>query len=516
MTDTVHRRLPRSGFRLASPHGARLVAVGGPLLTGGIAVAATFAGVSQQVRLPDWWGPWPLRRAGSFDGYVVLEVILLGCLCALWTWQTAGLLRRPATVVDAPEGSAGGRRPVAAVPALLGVGTACAIPLLVSGPIGSLDVQSYAAIGRLAAIGLDPYRATPGLLGDGYSAAVDPLWRWTPTPYGPLQVQLLRATVLLAGDRVGLAVLLIRGVAVVALAAAVVISLRAAQQRDRLAVLVLIVLNPVVLLHVVSGAHFDVLIGALAVLVIGLSRRGQHATAMALAVVACAVKLPGAVLVAYVVVDVLRRTPRLRRTTVLSRTLGSGLGSLVAVAALCHDPFGWVSALGVPGIVHNGAAPSTWMAYLTGLSTGHLVGPGLDTAFTIGRTATSVVGTCAAAVQLWRATSGSTRQAYHGVGWALLALAVTGPALYPWYLTWGLFAAALGSGPRGRIALVGLSSTASVAAALGQGWAVFGVWSAVLLAVLGYTAWAARAVLARDRADAPPVTAGLPYLIEQA
>ena len=58
---------------------------------------------------------------------------------------------------------------------------------------------------------------------------------------------------------------------------------------------------------------------------------------------------------------------------------------------------------------------------------------------------------------LWSATSGSTRQAFRGVGWALIALAATGPAFYPWYLAWGLFATAVGSGPRGRFALAGLS-----------------------------------------------------------
>jgi hypothetical protein len=484
---------------------AVLLAVGGLLLTLGIAVAAAFAGVSQQVRLPDWWGPWPWRQNGASDGFVVAGLLSLGALCLLWTWMAVRLARWPGT--DQTGGSESpGRWPALRVPAVLGMGAAWAAPFLVSGPVGSLDVQSYAAIGRLAAIGLDPYRATVGLLGDRFSAAVDPLWRWTPTPYGPLQVQLLRGLELLSGGSVGVTVLLVRTVAVLALGAALILTLRATALSDRVQVLVLTVLNPVVLLHVMSGAHLDVLIGALAVPVIGLSRRGQHVPAMAIAAVACAIKLPGSVLVAFVVLDVLRRVPRWRRAPVLARTLGSGGAVLFAVVMLCRDPFGWVPALSVAGIVRNGAAPSTWAAYLAGLFSGHLTGPGLDAAFTVGRAVTGAIGVCTVLALLWRATSGSTRQAYHGVGWALLALAVSGPALYPWYLTWGLFAAALASGARGRIVLVGLSTTTCVAAALGQGWVVFGTWLAVLLAVLCGTGWWARKAFA----DHPSETAAHP------
>jgi alpha-1,6-mannosyltransferase len=43
------------------------------------------------------------------------------------------------------------------------------------------------------------------------------------------------------------------------------------------------------------------------------------------------------------------------------------------------------------------------------------------------------------------------------VGGALLVVAVSGPVIYGWYLGWGLFAAAAGSRPRHRDALVVLS-----------------------------------------------------------
>src|SRR5206468_2865117 len=107
-----------------------------------------------------------------------------------------------------PDRRNGGRRrgrgchPAGHPPPLAGPVAIWSVPFLVGGPMVSLDVQSYAAIGRLATLGLDPYQDTPGLLSDRFGAGVDPLWRWTPTPYGPLQVQLLHGLAALAGNHV--------------------------------------------------------------------------------------------------------------------------------------------------------------------------------------------------------------------------------------------------------------------------------------------------------------------------
>jgi hypothetical protein len=479
---------------LTEPRSHRLVVaitVGGLLLTTGVAVATARAGVTQDVRLPRWLGPWPLRQPGALHGWVVLGLVLIVGLCAVWTWLTAAVLRLPA-FREAWQGLR--LRTVAVIAAVW------ALPFLLTGPVGSLDVQSYAAIGRMAAVGLDPYRMGPAALGDRFAVAVDPLWRATPTPYGPLQVQLLRALAVVTGGHVGAAVLLIRAVCVLALAAAVWFMLRATEAADRLSALVLTALNPVVLVHLVSGAHLDVLVGLLAVLVVACTRAGRPGLAMALAVVATAFKLPGSVLVAFVLLDVVRRSPAPLRSRALAPVAACGLAVSAAVVAVCPDPFGWVSALGVPGLVRNGAAPSTWMAYAAGLLTGHVSGPELDLAFTLGRTAMGMLGVGAVLTLLWSATSGSSRQAFRGVGWALIALAATGPAFYPWYLAWGLFAAAVGSGPRGRFAVAGLSVAACVGAALSEGWVVFAVWLVLLVGSVWFWVWTGRDHLARRSA----------------
>jgi hypothetical protein len=302
-----------------------------------------------------------------------------------------------------------------------------------------------------------------------------------------------------AGHDVRTAVLLIRGVAVLGMVAGVVLAVRAVPLADRVPVLLVTALNPVMLVHVVSGAHLDVLVGALAVLVVGLTRSGRPATAMGFAVLACALKLPGAVLMAFVLLDVVRAAPSPGRPRTLFRVFGGGLCVLGPVIALCPDPFGWVAALGVPGRAHNAAAPSTWMSYAATALTEPLSGHVPEPSFAVGRTVAATIGVAVVCGLLWRATAGSRTAAFRGVGWALVIVALTGPVLFPWYLVWGLFAAAVGSGLVGRLGLVSLSSAVCMAAALGSGSVVVLTWVVVTVAVLGFTGYAGRALLT-DRA----------------
>jgi hypothetical protein len=481
------------------------VAGAGLALTAGTAVVAAFAGVPQSVTLPHWLGPWPQRMPGQLTGWVAAGILLLGALCLLWTWLAAPLLAPGLFGAGArPGGPLGGMR----ARTLALVAGAWSLPFLVAGPIGSLDVQSYAAIGRLAASGLNPYQVSPSWLTDSYGAAVDPLWRWTPTPYGPLQVAAFRGAAMLAGHHVGLAVLLLRAMAVLGAVAAVALAMRATPASGRAPLFVVTALSPVVLIHVVSGAHSDVFVGALAVLVVVLARADRPALAMVAAVLACALKLPGTVLVAFVLLDLLRRAPQSERARSLGRAVGAGLAVVAAIVAVCPDPFGWVPALRVPGIVRNGSAPSTWTSYVLGALTGHLSGQPLDHSFTVGRAFVAVVGVAVVVALLWRATSGPRGAAFHGLGWALIVLALSGPSLYPWYLTWGLFAAAAGSGPRGRLALIGLGSVTCLFSAMSPSTLPVVAWLVAMAGVLAFTGWVARGVIIAQRTDVELSPAG--------
>ena len=79
-----------------------------------------------------------------------------------------------------------------------------AVPLLIGPPLGSRDVYAYAAQGRLAAEGYDPYQEGPARLGpdDPVLAPVDPLYRDAPVPYGPVFVFASSAIAQFSGDQV--------------------------------------------------------------------------------------------------------------------------------------------------------------------------------------------------------------------------------------------------------------------------------------------------------------------------
>ena len=72
-------------------------------------------------------------------------------------------------------------------------------------PVGTSDPASYAAYGRIAALGKDPYTFLPAQLPGGvhnpYVALVDPRWRSAPSVYGPVATWTHLAAALVGGAR---------------------------------------------------------------------------------------------------------------------------------------------------------------------------------------------------------------------------------------------------------------------------------------------------------------------------
>lgn len=334
-----------------------------------------------------------------------------------------------------------------------------ALPFAVGPPLVSLDVYSYAAVGRLAATGHDPYAVGPAALGHGaFLAAVDPLWRHTATPYGPWCLLVFRGAAALGHGSVTATVVILRVLAVVATGLAVVAAVRVARPEHRPQVLLLTALNPLVLLHLVSGAHLDAVVGAAVIGAVVLVARGRPEAAMAVAVLAGLWKAPAFLVAGYVLLCAVRRPAAGRsRPAAGARVVATALVVLGVSWLLLPDAFGWVHALGVPARTHD-PAPSTWLAALLHGAVGaHLHAA---TALTVARIVVLAVGCALAAVLLVRGSGRpGTAAGLRAVGWALLAVALSGPVLYGWYLGWSLFPLAAAAAVRGRRAL-GLLSTA--------------------------------------------------------
>ena len=130
---------------------------------------------------------------------------------------------------------------------------------------------------------LDPYAAGPLALGsDPVVDRVDPMWRSSPTPYGPVALVALRAVAVLDVGLTG-SVLLLRLLAVVGVAAAVAGALLLSAPERRPLVLALAVADPVTLLHLVGGAHLDALVAGLVTLALLAWRSERSWSALLLA-----------------------------------------------------------------------------------------------------------------------------------------------------------------------------------------------------------------------------------------
>ncbi|HXF71904.1 MAG TPA: polyprenol phosphomannose-dependent alpha 1,6 mannosyltransferase MptB [Actinomycetota bacterium] len=170
-------------------------------------------------------------------------------------------------------------------------------------PISSADVFSYLFQGRLYAQGLNPYLVTADdLRSDPVAQLVDPMWRSTPSPYGPLF--LLVAAFISHLESIAQQVLVMKLLAATAVLAAMALTVRTVGRMDPPSVpyaASLVGLNPLVVLSVVGAGRNDsfvvLAIATAAALATARSREpGRQALCLASIVAGGLVKLPGMVL----------------------------------------------------------------------------------------------------------------------------------------------------------------------------------------------------------------------------
>jgi alpha-1,6-mannosyltransferase len=324
------------------------------------------------------------------------------------------------------------------------------LPVALAPPVFSRDVYSYLAQGATLARGLDPYALGPApALGmdDPLVRSIPAVWRDTPSPYGPLFLGLSRGVAALAGDDLALGVLAHRALALGGIAL-IVLAVPALARRggvDPRFALWCGAAHPLVLFHLVGGVHNEALmIGLmLAGLELGLRAGDRLLDPLLLAgavliVAAAAVKLPA--LVALGVLGTARARgggPRavVAQGAVLTAVAGAGTAVLMAVAGV--GP-GWLGALGVPATIDSPFSLTTDAGYVAG-ALGVLAGLGDHTATTVGLLRTAgVVGAVAAVAATLLAVQRGRLDPVAGVGAALAAVVVLGPAGQPWYLVWSL------------------------------------------------------------------------------
>lgn len=340
-----------------------------------------------------------------------------------------------------------------------------AVPFLAGPPLGSRDVYAYGAQGRLAAQGIDVYSEGPSALGENpVLEAVDPLYLDVPVVYGPVFVALSSEVAERTGDGVIASVLAYRLIAVIGLAVAslAVFDLARSLGRHTADAMVLTVANPLILLHLVSGAHNEALMLAFLMsgLAIGSRPRYRH-LGIVLCAFAATIKVPAVLGAAFLawpwivsVVDWRHRAGRLA-------LVGAEIMGVITLATRSTPwGWGWVDAL-------IDASPVDAYLSVTSLLGGavHLV-TGLDAASVL--TAARLGGLVVAAVLVIALLLNRHSSGLVGLAWALLLIAVLHPTTQPWYLTWGLLLmAAATAGERNRWLVVGCAAAAFVVMPVG-------------------------------------------------
>jgi alpha-1,6-mannosyltransferase len=407
----------------------------GPAILGFIAVLAIAAGSSLpsspfKLEMAGTWffGEPPANAIAPSTSFLVIGLVAVygGMALLIRVWcQLIALL---------------GRRPGVPVKYLFWIGAAWIVPLLVIAPLFSRDVYSYAAQGEMMSRHLSPYVYGPGTLGSGpYVNPVDPLWLNTPAAYGPLflMVDGFFATITLHNALWTVVMLRRLSVAGVALIAYCIPKITRAYGREVGPVFALAVLNPLVLLSLIGGAHNDAIMLGLLLAGMTAAKLRHPVFGVMLCALAAGIKAPAAIGIFYVAWNWTGESLPLRQR--MRPLVSAGIISLAIMTFLSLVSglgWGWIGNLATPGTVRSWMAPATGIGLALG-GIAHTFGIMVSTSGVL--SFTRVVGLLAAAVSaLWLLMNSDRVGTLKALGLSLLLFVWLSPIVQPWYLTWGI------------------------------------------------------------------------------
>lgn len=340
---------------------------------------------------------------------------------------------------------------------------AWAAPMVFAIPVFSRDVYAYLGQATVLAHGFDPYYDGPAHHPGPIVDSMAQIWAPTTSPYSPAFLLLARGVVGVTGENVFAGVLVMRLVLLIGLALSLW-ALPALAHRFGASgrqALWLVLLNPMLLAHLVAGAHLELLMmGFLAAgMAVAVARRPivlgplpavpAPVYGLLLLGVAASIKITAAIAIPFVVwiwLDDLRA----RRAAAGGAPLGprAVLGVFAATALIPAAVFavftawlglgvGWINGLSWASRIINPFTLPTLAAHLVTYVAAPWHVWNLQEVLPVARSA----GTVALAVILvwlwWRFRADSAR-AVAGAAWAMLALLLLEPSTLPWYYVWTL------------------------------------------------------------------------------
>lgn len=368
-------------------------------------------------------------------------LIVAGCVLLSWLWwqlrvrPAAAPIERPATLL-----------------------ALWALPLLLAPPVMSGDAVLYADSGWVENRGGSVYTHGLGSMGGPFEQSVDALWRGTGVAYPPLTIVINQLLVALTGNDdywsiVAMRLPALAGVGLLAFALPRIAAhlhpddpyaVGAAQWWG--------LLNPLLVVHYIGGAHNDALMAGVSLLAVYVTVRSQRpdiplrlaaalqwGLAPALVGVAMLLKQQGGLTVLAVAglpvaaqLAALPTRPRVRLLALRTAAVTAVAVAVFVAGSLATHGFGWtrwLQLMGIAGTPAPFALISGWggglIEWLGGDPTGFLVVVGLASNLTL-------LGVLAWVVWRW------SDRPLAAVGWGSLAVAVLGQSMHPWYVPWCL------------------------------------------------------------------------------
>ncbi len=431
---------------------ARTAALG-ILGSAAIVVGAVLGGQSFETHLPGaWFFGMPGGTFGSFVSsstlppIASLALVFGGLILLSRVWF--GFLRHLNTHPGFPV-----KRVVLVV-------TIWAIPLLLAPPLFSRDVYTYAAQGEMVSHHINPYSYGPEVLGaTPFNQLADTVWSGTASPYGPTFLSADGLVDQVAGHQIlpDLVLLRLLEVAGLAMVVAATPTLARALKHDPAHAILIGVGSPLVLLSLVGGAHNDALMIGLLVAGLAVARRFGTVPGVILCALAAGVKSPALLGVLFLGWVWAGKEASIRRR--IGHTAGAGLIALATmetVAVISGTGWGWIRATTTADAAFTGVTPVNVVARSVSIVS-HIFQFPISTMMV--RPVFSVLGLLIAVYVGYRLLLRSPQDGVvRCLGLTLLVLALLGPIVWAWYVTWGVILVAPAARGRLRAALIVIST----------------------------------------------------------
>jgi len=241
-------------------------------------------------------------------------------------------------------------------------------------PVGSSDAASYAAYGRIAALGYNPYTYLPISLPhqpfevNPYTLLVSPQWRTMPSVYGPVSTWTHLLAAQIGGTRPWATIWVLMIMIGAAFLLTGYVLLRTAANPTR--AVLLWVANPLLITELVIGGHMDAFVALFAIMAIVVSRRCTapwHDVVVGLLVgMALGIKVSAGLLALGIAIPLMhdRSWARLARTAAAAAATTLGL---------YFFSYGWVAFKPLGSASTMIISPTVWRAVEAIFGTGHVV-----------------------------------------------------------------------------------------------------------------------------------------------